>query len=530
MNGWKDSLGNFDPNALMYQLPFLLIVGFGLLVLVLEAFSKGSSKRWLMWVAVVGIAAGFIGAYLAWKKLGVMVPGDAQVVLDIARGAAPPSSDIPYRELFDGMLIFDRFGVFMNVVFLVGALLTVLLVADYMKEHGFEFGEVFALILFATAGMMLLAAANDLITVFLGLETMSLAVYVLTGSWRRSPKSAEAAMKYFLMGAFATGLLLYGIALIYGVTGATNLHKIAIEAPKVGSNPLFLIGVFLVIVAFGFKIAAVPFHMWAPDAYEGAPTPVTAFMAAGVKAAAFAGLLRFFGHALGNERLVWGPAGWGSLMWILAIATMTLGNLSALRQDNIKRMLAYSSIAHAGYLLIGVVAAGFGAKTAQPAVLFYLLAYTFTTIGAFGVVAWLGNRGDERLLVDDWAGLGSRHPAAAMAMTIFMLSLAGMPPTAGFFGKFYIFRAAMEAHQQLAGQTGMMMALVVIAVVNSLISVYYYLRIVMAMYFREPARETSPLRSPAVALALIGSALFVLQMGLLPSRYLDMATQSLIGR
>jgi NADH-quinone oxidoreductase subunit N len=363
--------------------------------------------------------------------------------------------------------------------------------------------------------------------VFLGIETMSLGVYVLTGSFRKNRRSTEAAMKYFLTGAFASGFLLYGIALVYGATGTTKLAGIAAVIDKVDTNMMFLIGMFMLIVAFGFKIAAVPFHMWAPDAYEGAPSPITGFMSAGVKAAGVAALLRLFTSAFGGDVLPFGRMGWAGLWAILAAATMTLGNLVALRQDNVKRLLAYSSISHAGYLLIGVVTAGLASgtpleATAVSSTIYYLLAYTFTSIGAFGVVAWLGRRGDERLHIDDWSGLASRHPAAAFAMTIFMLSLGGMPPLAGFFGKFYVFRAAMDV------EGGALNWLVILAAINSVVSIYYYLKVVMAMYFREPTREANPLRSTAVGAALLLSALLVVEMGVMPNWWLGLASKSVL--
>jgi NADH-quinone oxidoreductase subunit N len=344
---------------------------------------------------------------------------------------------------------------------------------------------------------------------------MSIAVYVLTGSFRHSPKSAEGAMKYFMVGAFATSVLLYGMALIYGAVGSTALADIARQAPHVSQAPLFIVGFLLVLVALGFKISAVPFHMWAPDAYEGAPTPVTAFMATTVKAAAFATLIRLVSTAFSRTELAYGSSGWASILSWLAVLTMTVGNLGALRQDNVKRLLAYSSIAHAGYLLVGVVAIAVVGVEARGPLVYYLVAYTFTTVGAFGVVAWIGSRGDERLMIDDWAGLGSRHPGVALAMTIFMLSLGGIPPTAGFFGKFYVFRAALEKPTPIW--------LVVIAVLNSVVSVFYYLRVVTAMYFREAGREAKPLRATSVSAALLVCALGVLVIGILPTWLVDVA-------
>jgi NADH-quinone oxidoreductase subunit N len=354
------------------------------------------------------------------------------------------------------------------------------------------------------------------VTIFLGIETMSIAVYVLTGSFRHSAKSAEGAMKYFMVGAFATSILLYGMALIYGAVGSTSLTEIARQAPHVAQAPLFIVGFLLVLIALGFKISAVPFHMWAPDAYEGAPTPVTAFMATTVKAAGFAVLIRLVSTAFARTELAYGSSGWASICSWLAVLTMTIGNLGALRQDNVKRMLAYSSIAHAGYLLVGVVAIAVVGVEARGPLVYYLVAYTFTTAGAFGVVAWIGSRGDERLMIDDWAGLASRHPGVALAMTIFMLSLGGIPPTAGFFGKFYVFRAALEKPT--------LVWLVVIAVLNSVVSVFYYLRVVTAMYFRETGREAKPLRAVSVSAALIIAAVGVLVIGILPTWLVDAAS------
>jgi NADH-quinone oxidoreductase subunit N len=378
--------------------------------------------------------------------------------------------------------------------------------------------------------MAMLAMAGNLVTVFIGVETMSIAVYVLTAARRRSRRSAEGAMKYFLMGAFATGFLIYGIALVYGATGTTGIYTapnplggpelqagIVDMLDKAATNPLFIIGMFFLIVAFGFKVAAVPFHMWAPDAYEGAPSPVTGFMAAAVKAAAFAAVLRVFGDMLGGEIVPQGAMGWGGILAAIAALTITVGNIAAIRQENIKRMLAYSSISHAGVLLIGVVALGLGVADARPAIVYSLRAYTVTTLGAFAVVSWIGSRDHERVLVDDWAGLGMRHPGAALAMTVFLLSLGGMPPTNGFFAKFVIFKSAMAASSQH------LVWLVAVGVLNSVISIFYYLRIVMMMYFRDPLGEFSPRRSGAVTFVLVVCAVLVLQMGVMPGRWLAYA-------
>jgi NADH-quinone oxidoreductase subunit N len=486
---------------LYYLLPVLVVVIGGCVLLLLEAFARAGSRRWLMHLGVAVCVAAALATWLVWRRVGET--GDVTI--------------------FDGMILADRFGLFLALVFTVATLLAMLISADFFREHAFLYGELYPLLLFATAGMMVLAMAGDLVSVFLGVEIMSLAAYIMTGAFRRAKRPSEAALKYFLTGAFATAILLYGIALVYGAVGDTNLLVIR-QATAAHGEPIFLVGMFMLIVAMGFKIAAVPFHMWAPDAYEGAPTPVTGYMAAGVKAAGIAGILRVFVYGFGGEILPYGQLGWATILAILAVLTMTVGNVAALRQENIKRMLAYSSIAHAGYLLIGVVAAGVageGLDLARPALLYYLLAYTFTTLGAFGVVAWVGRRGDERPLVDDWAGLGARHPAAALAMTLFLLSLGGIPPTGGFFGKFYVFRAAMEPDGQL-------LWLVIAGVLNSVISIFYYLRVVVAMYFREPTREAQPPASGAITAALAICAVLVLAMGLLPETWLDLSSASMM--
>jgi NADH-quinone oxidoreductase subunit N len=476
----------FDVSQIWLTGPLNLVLAGGVLVLLLEAFAGGRNRGYLLGITVGILAAAFALELWAW----------------------PQAADGASRSVFSGMLRVDRLSIFADCTFLLGAALSALLAPAYMRERRFEFGEFYALLLFGTGGMMILGAATDFVTVFLGVETMSIAVYVLTGAWRRNPRSSEGAMKYFLAGAFASGILLYGIALTYGAVGSTSLDVIAREAPRVAGQPLFIIGMLLIIVGFGFKVAAVPFHMWAPDAYEGAPTPVTAFMAAGVKAAAFVTLLRIFGGAYARPELAFGASGWAQVLAIVSVVTMTVGNLAALRQDNIKRLLAYSSIAHAGYLLIGVAALAFVGNEARGPMLYYLFAYTFTTVGSFGVVAWLGNRKDERLSLDDWAGLGSRHPAMALAMTIFLLSLGGVPPTAGFFGKFYVFRAALGKHG--------LEPYVVIAVLNSVVSFAYYLRVVTAMYFREVGKEPQPTQSRTMQVAILIAVIAVLAFGIFP--------------
>src|SRR6185312_12355375 len=364
---------DFDFTQFSSIAPLTALTVAGCVLLLLEAFGSGRTRAYLMPLTLASLGIAFVLTLLQWS--------------DAALG----------YTTFHGLLALDRFGIVFNCIFLVGAALTVLLAPAFMREHQFEFGEFYSLLTFATAGMMMLAQATDLVTIFLGIETMSIAVYVLTGSWRHSPKRAQGAMKYFMVGAFATSVLLYGMALIYGAVGATGLAEIARMAPRVAQAPLFIVGFLLVIVALGFKISAVPFHMWAPDAYEGAPTPVTAFMATTVKAAGFATLIRLVSTAFSRTELAYGASGWASVCSVLAVLTMTIGNLGALRQDNVKRLLAYSSIAHAGYLLVGVVAIALVGVDARGPLVYYLVAYTFTTVGAFGVVAWIGSRNDERL-------------------------------------------------------------------------------------------------------------------------------------
>jgi NADH-quinone oxidoreductase subunit N len=484
---------SFDAAQLFAYTPLLILIGMGCLVLLAETFIRGTARAGLAWLGVAGCVAALVALVLQWPD------------------AAEPQTH------FQGMLTVDRMALYLDAAFILAGLLTLLFAPPYLREQGFEFGEFYALVLFAVAGMVMVAHATHMVSLLIGIETMSLAAYVLTGCWRKSLRSSEGAMKYFLMGAFATGFLVYGIALVYGTTGGELSYAgIASRTNAASGAPLFFLGEYFIIVALAFKVAAVPFHMWAPDAYEGAPTPVTGFMAAGVKAAAFGAIVRVLGSAFSSPVLVFDDAkGWASVLAWLAVLTMTLGNLAAVRQDNIKRLLAYSSIAHAGYLLIGVVASGLGIASAKPAVLFYLLTYTFTTLGAFAVVAWIGNRKDERLYIDDWAGLATSRPGVAFAMTIFLLSLGGVPPTGGFFGKFYLFKAAMESPQ--------LYWLVIVGVLNSVVSIYYYLRIVVAMYFRDPMRPLEPTDGVSMRAGLLITAIAVVLLGIFPGTFVDWA-------
>jgi NADH-quinone oxidoreductase subunit N len=415
---------------------------------------------------------------------------------------------------FSSMLIADGYTQFFNFLFLGAALVGILLSVDTLERERISHGEYYALILLTTAGMMIMASATDLIAVFLGLEVLSIGLYILCGYAREKLASEESALKYFLLGAFASALFLYGVALLYGATGATNLQGIAGAiggAMDPGSRALLLAGTALLIVGFGFKVAIVPFHVWTPDVYEGAPTTVTAFMSVGAKAAGFAAFLRVFMDSLGDVR----PQA-AAIMAALAAVTMIVGNVVAIAQPNIKRMLAYSSIAHAGYLMVGLTAAVLEAQRGVPALLFYAFAYTVTNLGAFGVVLAFHRRGEEVLQIDDYAGLGFKYPVLGALMSLFMLSLAGIPPTVGFLGKLTLFTAALE--------TGQLTWLVVLAVLTSVVSVYYYLRVIVVMYMA-PAdirtEETQRAGSPYLHVALGLTGVATLLFGLLPSAVLQ---------
>lgn len=421
------------------------------------------------------------------------------------RGVRPSSLPV--------MMALDPFRYATSAIFLLGAIGAVLLSLGYLGRERLVVPEYYLLVLFATTGMMFMGGGADLIVIFLGLELMSVSVYVLSGINRRSIYAAEAALKYFLLGAFASGFLLYGIALIYGATGTTNLALIYLRVVDLGltTNVMLLVGIGLLLIGFGFKVAAVPFHMWTPDVYDGAPTPVTAFMAAAVKAAGFAALIRVLLQALGPTDVVWTEA-----VWWLAALTMVIGNLVALAQRKLKRMLAYSSIGHAGYLLAAVAA---GTELGAAAYLYYVTAYTVMTVGAFAVLAAFGRGGERDVAIDDMSGLASRRPWMAFAMAIFMLSLLGFPGTAGFIGKWYILAAVVDAD-------GIVLAIVL--VVASVISAGYYLPVIMAMYMKPPpapdAHDDRGLAGPARWVVATAAAL-LLVFGFWPNRAMDLARQ-----
>ena len=421
------------------------------------------------------------------------------------------------RSVPDALIVADGLRTVADFVILGGTLLVVMYSGDYLDREGLARGEFFGLVLLAAVGMMLLVAARDLILLFVALELMSIAVYVLTGYARRRPRSSEASLKYFLVGAFASAFLLYGIALFYGLAGTTRLATAgpAIAAAVASRDLVLLAAVGLVLIGFGFKVAAVPFHMWTPDAYEGAPTPVTALMATGVKAAAFVALLRVLTVDLFAAREVWRDA-----VWWLAILTMIVPNLIALAQEDVKRMLAYSSVAHAGYLLVGVAAASALGRSAS---LFYLAAYTVMTVGSFAIVFHVAGKGDRRSLIEDYRGLGWRRPALGVALVVFLLSLAGFPPTAGFVGKLYLLQSAVEA-----GET----SLAVTLVLTSLVAYYYYLRVVWKMYFdaadEAPDSQVVAATSPVFRVATVVCVGLLLLAGLFPGRAVD-TVRSAVG-
>ena len=483
---------SFNPADLGWIVPFLILAVSGMLLVLAEAFYKGEDRTALVGLAVAGSLASAVASVVLYRQLA---PGET-------------------KQLLGTMLVADKLGYVLSAVFAVITALTALMSPAHQREHDWKMGEYYGLLLLSAAGMVMLAQAANMVTIFLGIETMSIGVYVMVAMRRRSRRGNEAAMKYFLIGAFATGFLVYGMALLYGASGTLSLVKMQSALGATVNPGLVIAGAFLLVVAFGFKVAAVPFHMWAPDAYEGAPTPVTAFMAAGVKAAAVAAMIRVFGVALGGDVLPFGTLGWASPLVVIAAVTITIGNIGAVRQDNIKRMLAYSSISHAGVLLVGLCAMGLGSASGLPALVYYLIAYSVTTMGAFAVVAYVGSKNKERLFVDDWAGFAGQHPAAALAMVVCLLSLGGMPPTGGFFGKFYVFKSAMDVYD------GQLLWLVLVGVVNSAISIYYYLRIVTAMYFREANAPFTVTRSPGLVFVMALMPIIVLEMGLMPGWWL----------
>jgi NADH-quinone oxidoreductase subunit N len=461
--------------------PTLVLLGAAVLVLLLDLLPPHGDKTHLAGVALLGVIGALLVALTRWGR--------------------------DHRGFRD-MVVLDNYALFVDVVICYAAALVILLSIDYLRREGLQSGEYYALLLFSASGMMLMASANDLVVVFLALELMSLCLYVLAGLFKTRLDSGEASMKYFLLGSFASSFMLYGIALTYGATGSTGFDRItAAAAAPAGRSLMFFVGLGLMLVGLGFKISAAPFHMWAPDVYQGAPTSVTTMIATGSKAAGFAALIRLLLGSLRSAQADWTP-----LLWGLAVVTMTLGNVVAIAQSNLKRMLAYSSVAHVGYMLVGLVAGG---TSGAGAVLYYLLAYTFTTAGTFGVITLCERMGEEAVEVEQYAGLGRRHPLLAAALTLFLLSLVGIPPLAGFVGKFYLFGAAVQ---------GGYVWLAVIAVLNSAIAAYYYLRVIVFMYMREPDGETAAwVPSFAGGVALAVAAVGIVLLGVMPAPFAELA-------
>ena len=431
---------------------------------------------------------------------------------------------------WNGMIAHDNLRLSFSFVFLLVSAMTVLISTVWVEREDIPVGEYHCLLLFATVGMMFMASGNDLVVIFLGLETSSIATYVMAGLRRSDLRSNESSMKYFILGSFASAFLLYGMGLIYGATGTTNITEIALKLSNPNFPALLLVGGAMLIIGFGFKVAAVPFHIWTPDVYEGAPTPITAFMAAGPKTAAFASFVRMFviGFPLiaGVQASAYLHESWITALTVMAMLTMTIGNIAAIVQNNVKRMLAYSSIAHAGYALVGFIGAGM-AKNAESrdaaiaSVAFYMLTYAITNLGAFAIVTLLGQRNDRRTEFEDYNGIGFKTPVLAFSLSLFMLSLLGLPLTAGFMGKVMVFRPALEAGNTL------LTILVVVAVINTAISAYYYLRLVVVMFFRERTDEWFAPRIPtALAAVLVLTVLGVFYFGIFSDNVIERFSRS----
>ena len=494
-----------NPNvSIPVILPELVVAVAGIIVMVYDSFFP-RQRAVTGTISLAGLAA-------AAAVLGMMWSG----------GNAPSG--------WNGMIATDSLRLSFSFVFLFVTAITILVSTIWIEREDVPAGEYHALLLFATFGMMLMASGNDLVIIFLGLETLSIATYVMAGLRKGDLRSNESSMKYFILGSFASAFLLYGMALIYGATASTNVTQIAASVGNANFPALLLIGAAMMIIGFGFKIAMAPFHVWTPDVYEGAPTPVTGFMAAGPKAAAFASFVRVFvlGFPLiaGAEASGYLHETWVTAIAVLAMLTMFVGNVSAILQSNVKRMLAYSSIAHAGYALVGFVGAGMAATAqardeAVAAVAFYLLTYAVTNLGAFAIVTLLGQKNDRRAEFEDYNGIGFKAPMLSFTLSLFMLSLLGLPLTAGFMGKVLVFRPALEAGNSL------LTILVVVAVLNTAISAYYYLRLIVVMFFRERTTDWHQPKMPAsLAAALVITALGVFYFGIFSDSVISKFSQS----
>lgn len=461
-------------------MPEILVTALALIVLVLDLFIR-KNKAALGWVSVIGLIC--------------ILPFAAY-------------TNEPY-PVFGGTIIADSFSAFFNVIFIIAAIFTILISMDYLRKIGVDRGEYYHIILFATVGMMVMGAANDLINVYVGLELMALSFYILVAYRVKSSRSVEGALKYFVLGALSSGILLYGMSFAYGAAGSTNFMEIAGELGK-GDNTYLTLGIILMAVGFGFKIAAVPFHMWSPDVYEGAPTPVTALLSVGSKAAAFAAFLRVFTAAFPAFQ-----ADWSSMLWIISAATMIFGAVVAISQRNIVRMLAYSSIAHAGIIMIGLIVFN---DTGLAGVAYYLLVYAFMNMGAFTIVALFRNKGRFEN-IDEYKGLSTTRPLLAFLMALFLLSLAGIPPTGGFAAKFFILSAAIDAKYYWLASIG---------VVSTAISLFFYAKVIFYMYMKEPdpGAEIAPASGVIYNIVLFCTAVGTVFLGVYPAPFIDMAVKA----
>lgn len=476
----REAMQNVNLQAIM---PSLVLCGFAMALLLVSVFSERGKTTHIAWLSVIAlVVTGFV-SLSAWNH---------------------PQAG------FAGSVVLDNFATFFSLICILAAALTILMSDSYLKREGYPVGEYYPLILFTTAGAMWMASGTDLMTIFLGLEVLSVSLYVLAGFFRGQARSNEAGLKYFFLGAFSTGFLLYGVALLYGVSGTTKIAGIAKfihSMPAVTGNPMMIAGAALLLIGFLFKVAAAPFHMWTPDVYQGAPTPITAFMSAGPKAAAFAAFMRVTIIGLDSIHVQL-----TAMFWVLAVLTMIVGNFIALNQKDVKRMLAYSSIAHAGYALVGLVAWN---EIGLTGILFYMLVYTFMNMGAFAVLVLVGKQGEENLTLEGLSGLGYKSPFLGIALCIFLFSLMGLPPTAGFAAKFYIFAGAVKAGY---------IWLAVIGVLNSAVSLYYYLRVIVFMYFKDPLEDFSWVSiNAATAVSIIISIAGVLLIGVLPGPIMELA-------
>lgn len=474
----------FDMANIIFAMPEIIVLVGGCLLILIDLIIPRSYKHVLAYLSILVV---LIAGITTW-----MVSGNSVY-------------------LFSRMFVVDNYATFFKMVFYIATFLAILLSENYLKIEKISYGEYYILLIFSLGGMMIMASSTDLLSIYVGLELMALSVYVLTGFIQHSGRSNEAAMKYVILGALSSGILLYGISLVYGVTGTTQLTDLAnLLRNQSHVDTLFVLAIILLIAGFGFKVAAVPFHMWAPDIYEGAPTSMTAFMSVGPKAASFAVILRVFVEAFGGISYQW-----DTIVALLAVITMATGSIIALVQTNIKRMLAYSSIAHAGYALLGVVAGG---KDGIASVMLYMLIYTFMNMGIFGVIIMMRREdflGEE---IEDYRGLSKTNGVAAFLMLLFLFSLAGIPPTAGFVGKFYIFMALVRK-----GFVG----LAILGALMSVISAYFYIRIVMLMYMKEPSKHVEMTHAPSNSIAVALSVAGVVVIGILPTWFLEMAKNAI---